>query len=95
MTISYFFRKVLKKIPIGDVEPDDTISAVSEARLLAKVVPVPELCKSPSFKINSLIFFLLKHYRANIYLFKVTIEILEKGVKYFTPFSSVSSVDFE
>ena len=57
-TISYFCRKVLKKISIGDVEPDDTISAVSEARLLAKVIPVPEIkfCKSPTFMINSLIF---------------------------------------
>ena len=54
MTISYFCRKVLKKISIGDVEPDDTISAVSEARLLAKVIPVPEteLCTPPSFIIN-------------------------------------------
>ena len=57
-TISYFCRKVLKKISIGDVEPDDTISAVSEARLLAKVIPVPEIkfCKPPTFMINSLIF---------------------------------------
>lgn len=29
--------KVLKEIPIGDIEPDETISAVNEARLLSKL----------------------------------------------------------
>ena len=34
-------------------------------------------------------------YPAGIYLPKVTIEILEQGVKYFTPCSSVSIINFE
>lgn len=30
-------RKVLKEISVGDIKPDETVDAVKEARLLAKV----------------------------------------------------------
>lgn len=31
------FRKVLKKINVGEIQPDETVEAVKEATLLAKV----------------------------------------------------------
>lgn len=34
---------MLKEIPIGDIEPDETISAVNEARLLSKVGTGPSI----------------------------------------------------
>ena len=34
------FRKVLKEISVGDIKPDETVDAVKEARLLAKVLCV-------------------------------------------------------
>ena len=32
-----YLRKVLKEISVGDIKPDETVDAVKEARLLAKV----------------------------------------------------------
>ena len=34
---TYLPRKVLKEISVGDIKPDETVDAVKEARLLAKV----------------------------------------------------------
>ena len=31
------FRKVLKKINVGEIQPDETVEAIKEATLLAKV----------------------------------------------------------
>ena len=33
----HYYRKVLKQIPVGDLQPEETVDAVREARLLAKV----------------------------------------------------------
>ena len=33
----YCFRKVLKQIAVAELQPDETVDAVREARLLAKV----------------------------------------------------------
>lgn len=37
MLTATHFRKVLKQIFVGELQPDDTVDAVREARLLAKV----------------------------------------------------------
>ena len=38
-------RKVLKQIAVTDLQPDETVDAVREARLLAKVrVAVEKIC---------------------------------------------------
>ena len=35
--LQFLLRKVLKQIFVGELQPDDTVDAVREARLLAKV----------------------------------------------------------
>lgn len=37
MLAAILLRKVLKQIFVGELQPDDTVDAVQEARLLAKV----------------------------------------------------------
>ena len=49
-------RKVLKQIAVSELQPDETVDAVREARLLAKVSMMYHTCKNvqqnPSAKIQ-------------------------------------------
>ena len=40
------FRKVLKKINVGEIQPDETVEAVKEATLLAKVRTLLHIIRS-------------------------------------------------
>ena len=43
-------RKVLKQIAVSELQPDETVDAVREARLLAKVnSPIPSLVPRPFY----------------------------------------------